>query len=500
MTSNGDVNLRSGGLSINQPLNAGIGSVRLVESAAVSQTPAGTITAASLSVNDSNGKVILDNSNLIAVLAGNSTGVFQFTNASGLTVGTVSAASNTEDPSSLFPSVAGVATSAGDIRIRTNTGDLTLAANVNAGNGTTNAALVATAGNLTETGGTTITAQGLIAKAGAGITAGSGNAVRTLTGSAGGGSFSFTNAQALTVGGVGTIVDVGPLSGATATQDVVLTTTGGAFTIAANLAATNGSATLTANGGAVSLTGPVSVSAGQDVLATANNGAISMTGATGLTAGSNIVLASNGAFTQSGTLTIAKSSDLVIDTTGKDAATLLKQLQSVSGSNTITNPVVITNPLFTPSGNSSPITFGGTLAAGNSVVLLLANKGAITGGSSGSPTITVGQLGVSGAGGSASLFGSIAGNATTTAASQGRINPGPDNNYRFNDCVIGSVTCVVLPGLTPIVPQAAQEVDVLVARPSEEDIDAPLINIFDEERVCEMLLRTNPERAKEVCR
>ena len=210
----------------------------------------------------------------------------------------------------------------------------------------------------------------------------------------------------------------------------------------------------------------------------------------GLNAGNNIVLASNGAFTQSGTLTVT-SPDLVIDTTGKNAGALLSQLLSSPGSNgiTIQDRSVINNSAFSPSGNSNPIKFGGTLAANNSIVLLLANKGAITGGSSGSPTIDVKALGVSGTGNLASLFGSIGGSATTAAAANGRINPVPDNNYRFNDCVIGSVTCVVLPGLTPIQPQAAREVDVLVARPAEEDIDAPLINIFDEERLCEQVLR-----------
>jgi hypothetical protein len=216
------------------------------------------------------------------------------------------------------------------------------------------------------------------------------------------------------------------------------------------------------------------------------------------------VLASNGAFTQSGTLTVT-SPDLVIDTTGKfqNAGALLSQLLSSPGSDgiTIQDRSVINNTAFTPNGNSSnPIKFGGTLAANNSIVLLLANKGAITGGSSGSPTIDVKALGVSGTGNLASLFGSIGGSATTAAAANGRINPAPDNNYRFNDCVIGSVTCIVLPGLTPIQPQAASQVDVLVARPAEEDIDAPLINIFDEEHLCEQMLVTDPERAKEVCR
>ena len=376
----------------------------------------------------------------------------------------------------MFPGVTGVATTAGDIRIRTNSGDLTLAANVNAGNKANNAALVA-AGNLTETGGATITANELTANAGAGIAANSLNSVGTLTGTAAGGSFSFTNAQAMSVGSDGTIVDVAPQSGVTATQDVVLTTTTGALTALANITATAG-----------------------NLKATADNGAINATGAIGLTAGSNIVLASNGAFTQSGTLTIA-SPDLVIDTTGKDASVLLGQLLNSPGANgiTITDRAVITNAAFSPSGNSNPVTFGGALAARNSIVLLLANAGAITGGTSSSPAVTVGQLGVSGTRSLAALFGSIGGNATTTAAQLGRINPGPDNNYRFNDCVIGSATCVVLPGITPIQPQAAQQVDVLVARPSEEDIDAPLINIFDEERVCEELLRTDPKRAKEVC-
>ena len=49
-------------------------------------------------------------------------------------------------------------------------------------------------------------------------------------------------------------------------------------------------------------------------------------------------------------------------------------------------------------------------------------------------------------------------------------------------------------------PQPASEVDILVARPAEDDPDTPLINIFDEERLCELLLRTNPELAREVCR
>jgi hypothetical protein len=115
-------------------------------------------------------------------------------------------------------------------------------------------------------------------------------------------------------------------------------------------------------------------------------------------------------------------------------------------------------------------------------------------------TVNVLGLGVSGTGGSADLHGSIAGNTTQTAAQQGFINPQTQNNYQFNGCAIGSVTCIVLPTVVPIQPQAVSQVDILLARPSEDDIDAPLINIFDEEQLCERLRRTNPEAAREVCR
>jgi hypothetical protein len=65
--------------------------------------------------------------------------------------------------------------------------------------------------------------------------------------------------------------------------------------------------------------------------------------------------------------------------------------------------------------------------------------------------------------------------------------------------VIGSVSCILLPTLIPVEPQAATQIDVLVARPAVEDLDAPLVDIFDEQRLCEQLLRTDPKRAREYC-
>ena len=146
-------------------------------------------------------------------------------------------------------------------------------------------------------------------------------------------------------------------------------------------------------------------------------------------------------------------------------------------------------------------------------MLLLADRGSITGGSNGFSAVNVGGLGVSGSGGQASLFGSIAGNFTGAAAATGRINPTPQDQYRFNNCIIGSPACGVPSSEVdtlmriPMIeieaflrPQTATEVDILVARPGPGDMDAPLVNVFDEERLCELMLRTNPELGREVCR
>jgi len=263
--------------------------------------------------------------------------------------------------------------------------------------------------------------------------------------------------------------------------------------------------------------------------------------------GRNILIAANGEFRQSGTLRVGAADYVIIDTTGTTAEQLRSNLTTAiaaAGVQNAPNAVVITNPLFNPTAATvNPITFGGTLNAPDSVLLLIANQGPITGGSSANPAIFVGGLGVSGAGSQAQLFGSVAGNSGQTAATAAQINPLTDPAYLFNNCIIGSASCAgpptppeplplpeplpppEPPTLAPVVleqavvteaailvsipsdtadallrPQPASEVDIFVARPAEDDPDTPLINIFDEERLCELLLRTNPELAREVCR
>jgi len=172
-----------------------------------------------------------------------------------------------------------------------------------------------------------------------------------------------------------------------------------------------------------------------------------------------------------------------------------KLLAAQGGGTSIANASIIKAGVFAPGGTHNAISFDtGTVNATGSVMLLFGDAGAMTG------TANVLGLGVSGQGGSADLHGSIAGNTTQTAAQQGFINPQSQNNYQFNGCAIASTTCIVLPNVVPIQPQAVSQIDILVARPSEEDIDAPLINIFDEEQLCEKLRRTDPVAAQEVCR
>jgi hypothetical protein len=268
---------------------------------------------------------------------------------------------------------------------------------------------------------------------------------------------------------------------------------GAGLLLAANANAGQDISLSTSGGGAIDIT--AGQTAGRNILGTAQ-GATSLTGTFTLSAG-NVVLSSSGGFTQRGTLTVlspntAASHLFVVDTTGRGVLPLLADLGGGTGT---VNAGIITQGGFAPAAASNAISFDtGTVNATGSVMLLLGGAGPMTG------TVNVAGLGVSGQGGSADLHGSIAGNTIQTAAQQGFINPQPQTNYQFNGCAIGSTTCIVLPNVVPIQPQAVSQVDILVARPSEEDIDAPLINIFDEEQLCEKLLRTNPDAARQVCR
>src|SRR4029077_9177098 len=139
-TNGGDVNLKSGGLALTNAVGVGSGTVRLVESGAISQNATtGAITAASLSVTDSGGQVVLEATNAVGTVAAsqtNATSAFSFNDGTtALTVGSVGAAAAGADPTPLFgATVTGIATNGGDVNLKS--GALTLTTAVGAGSGT----------------------------------------------------------------------------------------------------------------------------------------------------------------------------------------------------------------------------------------------------------------------------------------------------------------------------------------------------------------------------
>ena len=110
----------------------------------------------------------------------------------------------------------------------------------------------------------------------------------------------------------------------------------------------------------------------------------------------------------------------VIAPLGTGAATLRIQLPSAGGS----------------------ASFSNLLAGGANLVLAL-------GPGSTSGTMTVGSLLVTGTGGSANLFGSLAGVTGPAAAAVGRISPAINANYLFNSCVIETTVCAPIGGQVP---------------------------------------------------
>jgi hypothetical protein len=379
--------------------------------------------------------------------------------------------------------VTGPLNAAGDVRIMVNSGDLSLAGNVTAG-GSSNATLVSATGNIKEAGDPVVTASGLILDApngnvslgidGGAVFLANANMVGTLTGIAGG-TFGFLDAAALTVG------------------------------------------TITASSG--------------DVFIQVNNGQpLALAG--NITAGGRVILDTGGGFSQIGTAGVRVSAPvLAIDTTGSGVNTLLGFINSPS-----VNASVISN--LPPAGKmSNQIRFENLLAP-NSVVLLFADQGSVAG------PIQAGQLGLSGTGSLADLQGSINGVTGPTAALLGVRVPGPDPTYQFNGCTLAASTCVVIPleqpptlpvtppeqpFALPVIPpdqpfaflltqpQTASEIQALSVSPNlsaqfvliqpeivkgvrqSGDPDAPVINIFDEERLCDETAKS-PQPNKEPCR
>jgi filamentous hemagglutinin family protein len=459
-TAGGNIVLETttaGDLTLARDVDGHGGLVALVAAGNLAETSNAAVVASGL-IADAGRAVALDGANAVGTLSGSAGGAFQFVDTAALTVGSVG-------PVLEIAAQSGVSTAAGDVRLRTNAGDLTLAKDISAGGGKNNAALVS-AGNAVEAGGI-VTASNLIVDAvgnvffgitetGATVALGRPNDVGTLAGRAGG-IFGFLNGPALTIGTLPVVLDVAAQSG-----------------IAASPAAT-----------------------GDVLIETAGSGQ-PLTLAANLSAGGRVLLDTAGGFAQRGAVAVT-APVFAVDTMGDGVARLL---------GVITSPRVDAGVIagLPPSSTDNPMQFADLLAP-NSVVLLGAGRGAVGG------TMTVGQLGLSGTGGSADLFGSIAGVGGPTAALRGLRNPGAEATYQFNDCIIASAFCTAQP--VPIVSQ--QPVTVLTAvirlpvltatvnlitpetvRSKEPaNPDEPVINIFDEERLCaETTNPSQPERER----
>lgn len=342
---NGDVNIKSGGLTISSALAAGTGSVRLVESGAVSESAA--LTAGGLSVNSSSGNVVLEaTTNNVGKLAGSdsvSAAAFTFNNGTNsLTLGSIAAAASAADPNSLFAAVTSLATTNGDINIES--AALTLSAAVNAG--TANVRLLSS-GSISQTAGA-ITAADLSVR----ITSSAGNAIledsnsisstiaaNNLTSND---AVSINNADALTVGIV---------AAASSTADP-----SSLFTAVTGIATTNGDVNLDSAG--LSITSSISAGTG------------------------NVRLVQSGAVSQSTTGTIAAAG---LSTKNSGGSTVLELGNSVStraANNTFAGGAVTFN-------NSTTALSIGTIAAASSTADPDALFGSVTGISTGNGDVNI---------------------------------------------------------------------------------------------------------------
>src|SRR6202044_451688 len=134
-------------------------------------------------------------------------------------------------------------------------------------------------GNVNETNGATVTSLGLIVDAAQSANFASTNNVGILAGQIGG-AINFLNGPGLTVGSVPSVGDVAAQSGLSAGAGVTLQTTSGGMTIASNIAS-NGGNTLVTSAGPIAVNGSVTLSSSK-----------------------NIILASTGDLSQSGSLTV----------------------------------------------------------------------------------------------------------------------------------------------------------------------------------------------------
>ena len=265
VTTSKDVTIISGPLTINQAINVGTGTLRLVTEGGVSGNTSAVITAAALGVrNTTSGNIDLTaatTSNIASLAAVNqaSGGAIKYRDSNALAIGSVAA------DGTLFAALDGLGTNDGDVTIVS--GALSVNQTVGAGSGT-----VRLAGS-----------GGISRSAAAGITAAA-LGVRATT------TASFITLTA-TNNDVGTLAVVDSTAGATLryldSSDVTIGTVaadGALFAALDGVTLTNGDFTLVA-GGSVSIQQAVAIGAAGDTLLLSAGGNVTQTSTGVVTAG-----------------------------------------------------------------------------------------------------------------------------------------------------------------------------------------------------------------------
>jgi filamentous hemagglutinin family protein len=509
----------TGPLSLAADLTAGSTVTLTSTTGAVTQT-AGIISANALN-GSSVGGTTLNEANQIANLTG-----FTNTGAGGFSL---------TDTQSLTVAAAAVNAGSGDLTLNV-TGALSLGANISGGGAVT---LTATgpSGAINQTGGLltggtiTLDTPGAIAQSGNAILSGTdvtlnaGGAITqsgtatitavTLTGAAGGDTILFQDNNVATLGSfsaagnffladLSTLNVTGPVTAGNGANNILEIIDAHGINLAGNLSAGFGVALgaeggpLMQTAGAITTNTLEAISAGGATLTQPGNrfanldffenfgggnvivkdGAPLMVSGTLVNAAGGIAIQTTGemtlggasisapgglelgstGFRQTGNVSISGQTPLVvIDATGA----ALPQTVNISSAASLLSS-------FEPGGTSGNISLA-TLSAPNAAVLLSANSGNITG------TIDAESLAVLGTGGSAQLFGNVRGIAGSTAAQAVGKSGRRENNYRFNNCAIGSITCTVLPSIVPAKPAPVTNFGIL----TQQQFTDPTINLLN---------------------
>ncbi|MCA9082800.1 MAG: hypothetical protein KDA81_02035, partial [Planctomycetaceae bacterium] len=215
--TNADVKLVvNGHFVLDQSLTAGSGNILLAVSGNVSQNSGDHLTAAGLALMVDGTTVLQDSGNDVSVLAAANGGETLFTDATGLTIGTVTVDSMT---------FAGITTTSDDVRLTTGT-DLVIDDDVNLVGGNL---LLDVAGNVTQQINDDITAAGLaLVVDGTTTLTNSGNDITQLAAN-NGGATRVTTVNDLSVSSL--TVDANAVSGVTTADSDVRLTVGGDLSI-----------------------------------------------------------------------------------------------------------------------------------------------------------------------------------------------------------------------------------------------------------------------------